>query len=387
MARARIPLELAIVALLLAGSACIGGFGQQGPSALQLKVGGTEMSAGELRARVRSLASPFSGEIEYTADSLAAWEADTQDRLQLLRFKINAVPQMQMALFRADPVAALVDAWALTAQMDQVFATLAERGEIRPEAEAELRARYSSMEDRLQELWRALTGRDVTGIRAEIDGWAKEHPITESLAARPSTVSLLADLTARSGVGALGAASILLDETQDLALRMDLLNVWAPKMARWQAQYFLLENVSDPTLLGTDPAALLRRASDLVDSMPELVDRERRAILAGLREERLGAQQFVTGERMAVLDALRGEREAILSALSNERSAAMADLDRLGNGWIDHAFDRAAGLVDRVLLFVLVLTALLVIGAVLVALIVARALRRRAEGGGTGPPP
>ena len=38
-----------------------------------------------------------------------------------LRWKINSIPAMQTATFQLDPLAALADAWGLTAQMEQIL--------------------------------------------------------------------------------------------------------------------------------------------------------------------------------------------------------------------------------------------------------------------------
>jgi len=336
-------------------------------SALQQRIGGTQMAPGELRARVRDLAGRFSGEIEALADGIIAATGDPSTRLELTRFKINAVSQMQTALFLADPVAALVDAWALVAQMQQSLEGIEERGELSPGAVAYARQRFDGMEAVLGDLWSRLTGEsDVAEVQARVEEWAADHPF-DSLAARESTVGLLAELSTRGGVGAGSAASILLEDTQDLARRMDLLAVWAPRQARWQAELFLREMLADPTLLdgAEDPAAVLEQIAQLLaqtEQIPTWLTAERKAVLADIDGERRAVQAFVTGER-----------EALVAALRQERTALAAE----GAGLVDRTFERATALADRIVRRLFLLVVLAGILAVLVALVATRGRRPR----------
>jgi len=332
------------------------------------KIEGAEMSFAELRIRVRDFAPRFSGELETLADRVSARFPDPQVRREMEQFKINAVPRMQTALFQPDPLAALVDTWALLVQLQHALEErLAANG---PQASVGIQMaseRFGEMEAQVEALWREVTGRkDLSWERDLIHTWAREHPLGDSLATRESTAPLLAALTARSHISALGAASLLLETTSDLVKRVDVQSEYFPKQARWQAELLLRDLYADPTLGA--PGTLvgdLRQALMRLDQLPAIVEGGSQRVLADLERQRLEVQGFVSAER-----------EALLVELGTERSAAFSELEQTGNGWIDHAFDRAGRLVDRIFAWMLLLAALLVAGAIAVTLLLLHERRR-----------
>ncbi len=81
------------------------------------------LSAEQLRIQVRSLVDPFSGRIEEAADEIIAGSVDPRVRLAALEGKANTIPALRESLFRPDPLAAVMDAWALAKQMEDYFET------------------------------------------------------------------------------------------------------------------------------------------------------------------------------------------------------------------------------------------------------------------------
>src|SRR5262249_22471085 len=73
--------------------------------------GKVSVSAAVLRARVNGLVDRFAGRIELTADRISAETRDTALRQRALVLKLDAVPAVYTAGFRADPLAAIVDLW------------------------------------------------------------------------------------------------------------------------------------------------------------------------------------------------------------------------------------------------------------------------------------
>ncbi|WP_233262059.1 chemotaxis protein [Vitiosangium sp. GDMCC 1.1324] len=352
-------------------------------SALLERVGKSNMSVGELRIRVRDMARRFPAVLEATADDAAARSDSPELRASLLRFKSNAVPVMQSALLQPDPVAALIDGWALLAQLEQALPKAAP-----PELVTPFQRSLGELESEVEVLWRELSGReDVANLREVVHTWAGKHPLTGPLITRESTVPLLASFTDRSGVGLLGATAAALQDTQDLIQRTDLYAVSLPRQARWQAE------IATQEILGGTPALgpvvdemgravdVLVRVGALAGNTPALVSREREAL-----------QDFLSSERRAVLEGVQGERVAVLDAFHSERVQTLAQTDTMGRGWVDHAFDRAEDLVDHIFLWLLGLMVLMLVGLVGVAMLMSRALRRgevvpwgRSRGGG-GPP-
>ncbi|RKH69299.1 chemotaxis protein [Corallococcus aberystwythensis] len=370
-----------VVTLVLLAALC-GGCASLAPqrSELASRVGHSDLSVAALRIRVRDLARRFSGLLEAMADDLAARSDSPQVAGAMLRFKANAVPAVQSSLFQPDPVAALIDTWALLAQMQDALPRFAEG--IPPELLSHANATLVDLESQVEVLWREVTGgEDVSSSRARVHAWAAEHPLTGPLVTRESTASLLASLTETSGGGLRSAAAGLVEDTRDLTARVDLYATSLPRQARWQAELVATDAMRAPTVQAA--LAELGRTVDLLDRVgavaantPALIERERRAVLDAVHGERLGLQEFVTGERQAVLADVGRERQAVVAALHAERVATLQQLDGLARGWVDHAFDRLGPLVDRVFLWLALLSLLVGVGGVLGGLLLTRAWRR-----------
>ncbi|MHA7632683.1 chemotaxis protein [Corallococcus sp. M7] len=345
-------------------------------SELATRVGRSDLSVAVMRTRVRDLARRFSGLIEAMADDLAVRSGSPRVASAMLRFKANAVPAVQSALFQPDPLAALIDTWALLAQLEDYLPRNTEGAS--PELLAHAHDSLVALESEVEAEWLEVTGReDATQTRDRVHAWAAAHPLTGPLVTRESTTGLLASLTDVTGGGLRTTAAGLVEDTRDLTARVDLYATSLPRQARWQAELVATDALHAPTV----QAALteLGRTVDLLDRVgavaansPALIERERRAALDALHAERMSLQEFVTSERQAVLADVGRERQAVVDALHAERVATLQQLDGLARGWVDHAFDRLGPLVDRVFLWLTLLTVLLGVGGLLLT----RAWRR-----------
>ncbi|WP_375760738.1 chemotaxis protein [Corallococcus exercitus] len=379
MAPALSPVRVVTVVLL---AALGGGCASLEPrrSELATRVGRSDLSVAVMRTRVRDLARRFSGLIEAMADDLALRSGSPSVAAAMLRFKANAVPAVQSTLFKPDPVAALIDTWALLAQLEDSLPRSAAGAS--PELVAHAHDSLVALESELAAEWREVTGHeDVTQTRDRVHAWAAEHPLTGPLVTRESTTALLASLTDVAGGGLRSTAAGLIEDTRDLTARVDLYATSLPRQARWQAELVATDAMRAPTVQAA--LAELGRTVDLLDRVgavaantPAHIERERRAVLDAVHRERLGLQEFVTGERQAVLADVGRERQAVVDALHAERVATLQQLDGLARGWVDHAFDRLGPLVDRVFLWLALLLVLLGVGGVLGGLVLTRAWRR-----------
>ena len=111
--------------------------------------------------------------------------------------------------------------------------------------------------------------------------------------------------------GGIGAAVGTMQEALTrLEYRMSYLNEYGPKWAAWGAQYLVNAAV------GSDDVAVARRlleaAAVLAETLPELAERERIAILEG-----------IDLERVRLLDHVNAQRERSLEFLSLERAATV----------------------------------------------------------------
>ncbi len=349
-------------------------------SELAQRVGRSDLDVSALRVRVRDLARRFSGLLEAAADEIASHSNSPEIARSMLVFKANAVPTMQGALFQPDPIAALVDAWALLAQIQDALPKTAAGAS--PELLTKAQRSLGDMESQVEDIWKELSGQeDVSSARERVHAWAAEHPLTGPLVARESTAPLLASVAGTSGGGLLRRTAGLLEDTRDITARVDLYAASLPRQARWQAELVAADAMNAPALQSA--LAELARTVDILDRVagvavnaPALVARERAAVLEGLGQERRSLQDFISGERQAVLLGVGRERAAVLEALHAERVATLQQVNGLALGWVDHAFDRAGHLVDRVFLWLLALVGLGVVGGLIAVALLARAWKR-----------
>jgi hypothetical protein len=349
-------------------------------SALFERVGNSDLSVGALRTRVRDMARRFPAVLETAAYEIAARSGDEEVRRAMLEFKSNAVPAMQGALLQPDPVASLVDAWALLAQLQDALPRRAPHAP--PELIAEARRPLDGLEAEVEVLWKELSGKeDVSEARKLVHRWAAEHPLTGPLITRESTVPLLASVTDISRVSPLGAAAVLMEDTRDIVTRVDLYAASLPRQARWQAELLMAQAANAPPLQSAvseldRTVDILDRMGKLAEGVPVLVARERAAVLDELEQSRLSLQEFASGERQALMMDIGRERAAVLETIHTERVEALQQIDAMGYRWVDHAFDRADRLVDRVFLWVLALAGLLLLGGLLLAALLIRGWRQ-----------
>jgi len=363
-----------------------------------------KISAEELRVRVRALAAPFSGILEQSADKYLEYTNDPEEIRAALLFKINGIPAMQRALFVQDPLAALLDAWVLLAQMRLHYENELETDPTH-EGRRQASVAVGRMEDRLENLARSIspTG-EIDHIKEIVYNVAKETPIDETFTTRSPTEAQLAKFTAEAKPGIGAAVGALTTSLGDVWARMDVYTAYLPKQARWQAELMVAELAGsrDPGMVFDSIDSITASIDSIAETVaeaPDLVSEEREAILRALQAERVialkvfhdeltAAYEFISRERIAAisgslaterkatLEALTQERIATLQAIHEERVAAMAELDGIVGGLSEDAMAR---LVDRLFVRILVLLTVLIIGAAIVAFIIARIVTRRRE--------
>jgi hypothetical protein len=327
-------------------------------SGLAEHVGITDLGAG-LRVRVRAMAGPDVAEQELAADEAA--RNCPAARAGALAWKIQAVPSAQDALFQTDPLVALADGWAFAVQQRNFLRS--------PRGRAELGAcseRAAEHMQRIAERARAIVAELASsdGSRAHkfVEDWAVAHPLQSLALTRTTIVPALAAASARKQLGALAAVGTMVETLDDLTDRIAAYRETLLKEARWTAELAVVQaGSSDLATTALEDAGRLTRAADrmseLAARMPQLIDRERDAALAAVREERKAV--------MAEIDRQRVDTLASVRAGSDD---AFARMDKLSRDAIDQGGARAEALVDRAFLRVAQLLVALAVVAVIAIL-------------------
>lgn len=345
---------------------------------IMAKTGVVSVSAPVLRARVNDLAERLSGRIEETTNQIRRDTKDPVIRRRALTARIEAIPSLYAAAYRADPLEAAMDVWALAFQMSQLV------------TEGEGRDFYGQQQPLVRELAQEVLAdadavvKDIAtnpgafaDARARIEGWAKRHPIERNFTARASIAAYMAEMRSeRDAFVAVGAAT---DTLENLSQRLNTYAAQLPKQARWQAELLVADMTTEPDVAAvlSDVHALgatARSANELIGDVPELLGgagspvrellaAERRAVLEGVDAQRRQTLEYVTAERLATLAVLREERVAVVEALHQERVETLKEVDAIKTRAVESAVGGLRDLVDyalwrvAALLFALMLAA------------------------------
>ncbi len=308
------------------------------------KTGAVHMSAADLRAHVNDLADRLASGLERTADRISAETRDLLVRRRALAFKVDVIPAVYTAAYRADPLVAAMDTWALTFQIREYLETGAGRdafGAQQPLALAQARDLVKDADASVQRM--ATSQKRFEMARAKMGSWVASHPIEHAFSSRSSIAPVLAQWRSEDR-GAFVAVGEMTDTVQNLSERLNTYAAQMPRQVRWQAELLVAELAAEHDVPG-----LLTAASQEVR---ELLAAERRAVLEDVNGQRLQTLEYLTAERLATLEVLRQERIEVLTAV-----------DALQNRIVDSATDRLRGVVDyglrrlAVLLIVLMLSA------------------------------
>jgi len=334
----------------------------------------TEVTARTVRALDDVLAISVPGTIETAANSVLRETSDPATRRRALRWKIEVIPAFYQALFYADPLAALLDAWALSIQLEQLLETSAakeELGAVQPNALAAARRIQQQIATGAKDLAKSPEG--FERARSTVERWAQAHPIAGPLSSRPS---ILPELTEKAGaidVSVFEVVAGLPATLADVATRMDVYAAYLPKAAHWHAE-ILADEIADraevqrieATVASVD--RMTERINDLLapsalrgalDTFRGELHSERQAVFASIDQQRLETLAYVKQERLAVVADVDRERLALRSDVDELRKSVLADLDDLAMRVIRRAAVAAA--------ILLVLASALALGVVRLA--------------------
>jgi hypothetical protein len=218
-------------------------------------------------------------------------------------------------------------------------------------------------------------------ISADLQEFARAHPIGGPFYARETYLPEVAHLAESDDSGLVAGVGEATETLADISLRLNAYVTLLPKVARWQAELGVQEAAGRDDLRGTleDVHAIgdmARYAGPLLADVPgavrqvsapigELVDRQRRELLAAIDRERDNLTGFVTAERQAALAAVGVQRQAAMDGISQERAAVLSGVDAMTKRYFDDATVRARGIVDYGFVRALILV---VVAAVVFAL-------------------
>ena len=353
-----------------------------------------------LRLRRHEYSTTFAAEVDLAATAIERRAADSTVRRNALLWRVRAIPEMRKACFRPEPVAALIDAWILARQMDELFEDGAGAG-----AFGTFQHEAVQISRRLVEQMREIGGSIAVspGASAEfehrvIEPWLTEHPLRDITFVRHSPIARFAEQSREPGdtfqsVATMEELAVSLSQqlriyVADLPrqvrgeldlVRSDLLS--AEGLASIQRDLHLSAAAADRIALtaeGMLPLALSERRIVLDE-----ISRQRALVMEAISVERERAVSAIVGafaaERSELLRSFESQRLATIEWATAERREAIAEVHRELVGSMQALRGERAVVVDNmrhIVDVVLLRVALFLVAAVVLAPLVAHVYAR-----------
>jgi len=334
------------------------------------RAGTAAVNVNQVRLKMRSLVGPMCGEIEHTADQIAAGTADPAVRRAAIRWKIEAVPALSAALFQPEPYTAVLDTWVFLNQMADFFETGIGREQLGDSAPVAVES-CRRLEQEMADVFASMTvSGDVSSLRASVRTWAAEHPIRYAISARETALTRALEREVPESWSSGEAVAEITTSVDDLNRKLDVYSDHLLRQVRWEAELMggdlgladvppLAERAvrsAEKAVEGFDRLAPgFERALAVAESTPALVASERKAAIDGFGKELTRTIAFLQEERIAALKQITVERigavDGLTEAVSEERKQFDRDVERIGLQLVDHAVWRLAQLVAAALAF------------------------------------
>ena len=332
-------------------------FGCQGgarPTRLINEIDDVQVTEFQIRLLTSDYARRFSATVESASDEIVDRTDDPDIRRAALLWKTNAVGATQSVVLKPDPVAVLLDLWALTEQMAR-FLDAGPGDELFGEWQPIATEAAQSLEMGITELADSISGQTGTAEgRQIVEDWVASHPIQDLSLTRQYPRELIERLEGGGRLGALAAVESLEEHVAIYSQLLPLLWELVPKQVRWEAELLLQDYISReeilkaqedldeiskalqrahqeldqlPTILGEQRDAVLEAARSEIANITAVIDQQRSVLTESIDTQRIETLDAVRQEREIVLDAVQQEREIVLGALRQEREVVLAAID------------------------------------------------------------
>ncbi|MGR5193069.1 chemotaxis protein [Vibrio sp. WZ-1] len=333
-----------------------------------------------MRIMTREYAQQFFAQVEQAADVLhEGYEStDKVNQSYILLWKINAEEGLQAAAYQVSPMAALIDTWVFTQQMNQFYSEGVGKDLFVTDEATQVSAHLAKEVDKLAQ---ALLKKDVyVKTKLFVADFVEKYPFADlSMIRTPAYRAWLAanQISEEEAVTTLGTMPEAIGDVSD---RLSLVSEQTPKIMTWKAQLLALNSSASIEQVNAALNSLKvtsESLKDFIDNNPEYMRNLAQQMAVQLQplvedidqktEERLSQ---LSEERQALEKMVARERQEIAQIITNEREKFAQDLDHVSQEVVNLAMDKLIELVKSTIiyfiLFILVIFfAPLVLGYVL----------------------
>ncbi|EGR1586246.1 chemotaxis protein [Vibrio parahaemolyticus] len=336
-----------------------------GCSLLEVKIDSqtVPLTKQELNMRIltREYALQFFAQVEQAADVLQE-QYDPNDKVNqsyVLLWKINAEEGLQAAAYQVSPMAALIDTWVFTHQMNQFYATGAGRDIFATDEAKQVSAHLANEVDQLAQ---SLLKKEVYDkTKLFVADFVKQYPFADLSMIRTPAYRAWLEANQISEEDAVTTLGTMPEALGDVSDRLSLVSEQTPKIMTWKAQLLALNSSASIEKVNAALNSLQVTADsmrDFIDNNPEYMRYLAEQMAVELQplvediDQKTEAHLSQLGEeRQALEDMVARERQEIALIITHEREKFAQDMDRVSQEVVNLAMTKLIELVKSTIVY------------------------------------
>ncbi|HCH5322150.1 chemotaxis protein [Vibrio parahaemolyticus] len=336
-----------------------------GCSLLEVKIDSqtVPLTKQELNMRIltREYALQFFAQVEQAADVLQE-QYDPNDKVNqsyVLLWKINAEEGLQAAAYQVSPMAALIDTWVFTHQMNQFYATGAGRDIFATDEAKQVSAHLANEVDQLAQ---SLLKKEVYDkTKLFVADFVKQYPFADLSMIRTPAYRAWLEANQISEEDAVTTLGTMPEALGDVSDRLSLVSEQTPKIMTWKAQLLALNSSASIEKVNAALNSLQVTADsmrDFIDNNPEymryLAEQmavELQPLVEDIDQKTQERLSQLGEERQALEDMVARERQEIALIITHEREKFAQDMDRVSQEVVNLAMTKLIELVKSTIVY------------------------------------
>ncbi|EQC4368776.1 TPA: chemotaxis protein [Vibrio parahaemolyticus] len=336
-----------------------------GCSLLEVKIDSqtVPLTKQELNMRIltREYALQFFAQVEQAADVLQE-QYDPNDKVNqsyVLLWKINAEEGLQAAAYQVSPMAALIDTWVFTHQMNQFYATGAGRDIFATDEAKQVSAHLANEVDQLAQ---SLLKKEVYNkTKLFVADFVRQYPFADLSMIRTPAYRAWLEANQISEEDAVTTLGTMPEALGDVSDRLSLVSEQTPKIMTWKAQLLALNSSASIEKVNAALNSLQVTADsmrDFIDNNPEYMRYLAEQMAVELQplvddiDQKTEARLSQLGEeRQALEEMVARERQEIALIITHEREKFAQDIDRVSQEVVNLAMTKLIELVKSTIVY------------------------------------
>ncbi|EHH3730090.1 TPA: chemotaxis protein [Vibrio parahaemolyticus] len=336
-----------------------------GCSLLEVKIDSqtVPLTKQELNMRIltREYALQFFAQVEQAADVLQE-QYDPNDKVNqsyVLLWKINAEEGLQAAAYQVSPMAALIDTWVFTHQMNQFYATGAGRDIFATDEAKQVSAHLANEVDQLAQ---SLLKKEVYDkTKLFVADFVRQYPFADLSMIRTPAYRAWLEVNQISEEDAVTTLGTMPEALGDVSDRLSLVSEQTPKIMTWKAQLLALNSSASIEKVNAALNSLQVTADsmrDFIDNNPEYMRYLAEQMAVELQplvddiDQKTEARLSQLGEeRQALEEMVARERQEIALIITHEREKFAQDMDRVSQEVVNLAMTKLIELVKSTIVY------------------------------------